>query len=333
MTIKKISEMAGVSVATVSRVINQNGRFSKETEQRIQRIIKDNNFQPNQLARGLRTNHARVIGIIVPDITNDFFARLTLCIQKRLMKYQYVTIICNTNESTYLEQSHLNMLQSQRISGLIVAGQKLKAHAGFEVPSVYIDRPVYEQHSARGTDALVMVESDNRKGGYLATSELLQKGCRRIGMVCFTKHAPHCNQRFEGYCDALKEAGIPLEENWVRFEDNGKNETGFYATCQLLKSFPQIEGIFYSTDTLAIGGLRAAQTLGLSVPGQLKVVGFDDITVSELVTPSLTTIRQDVDGLAKSAVDCLKALLEGSALPLLKKIDVELIVRESTGEP
>lgn len=122
ISIKDIADMAGVSIATVSRVINQNGRYSKETEECVKKIMEEYDFHPNQLARGLRVSTVKVIGILIPDITNEFFANITLELQNLLMEYGYLTLICSNNENTRLENEQMDMLLGQRVSGIIYVG-------------------------------------------------------------------------------------------------------------------------------------------------------------------------------------------------------------------
>ena len=184
-SVKDIADMAGVSVATVSRVINQNGRFSKETEDRVNEVIRKTNYQPNQLARGLRTNRAKTIGVLVPDITNEFFARIILEIQNRFFAEDYITLIFNTNEDEKVEQRQLNAFQSQLVSGLVYVSGNTNNKLTIDVPIVYIDRkPAFEKADNAN---YVLIESDNFQGGVLATEELINKGCKNIACVYFNE--------------------------------------------------------------------------------------------------------------------------------------------------
>lgn len=332
LTIKQISDLAGVSVATVSRVINQKGKYSKETEKKILRIIEENNYSPNAIARSLRKNQTRVVGIIVPDITNEFFAKLTLSAQNHLLRYQYMAIICNTNENQHLERMHLDMLKSQRISGLIIAGQNLHTNLSPTFPVVFVDRPIYEKEaSSEDGKKYILIESDNRNGGYLAAKELISKKCKNPAMVCFTKrtHKTEC-ARYLGFCDALEEHGMDSSHAVVQFVEDGTTGTGNVATCEILAKDPTVDGIFYSNDLLAVGGMNALESIGKKVPDDIKVVGFDNISLSQVTIPSLTTCSQNIDELSKEAVDCLYKLMNSLPVVQPEKVAVSLVVRDSS---
>ena len=174
-SIKDIARLAGVSTATVSRVINQNGRFSKETEARVRRIIRENEYVPNMSAKGLRTSRTCVVGIIVPDITNPHFASLVLKLEINLFQRGYSCLICNTNESEKLERKHIQSLSAQNVSAIVLISGTRNYSELDTLPVIYVDRPSRSQKNSG-----VIIESDNEQGGYLATKELLDAGCRRI---------------------------------------------------------------------------------------------------------------------------------------------------------
>lgn len=329
VTIKTISELAGVSVATVSRVINQNGRFSKQTEERVLSIIKDCGYQPNELARGLRTNKAKVIGVIVPDITNDFFSRITLEIQKNLLKEDYVSIICNTDESKEIEQIHYNSLKNLRVCGMIVAGQGVGSINKPDVPTVYIDRSV--QKPDQEMEDAPIICSDSRYGACLATKKLIEEGCKNICIVCFSKQAVEKNLRFLGYADAMREAGFSVKDENIYVVDRGDKEIGYQVTRKMLSERSDVDGIFYSMDFLALGGIVAATELKISIPEKLKIVGFDDVMISDMVNPPLTTIHQDVPEIAGKAVETLMAMMKNEKIGWKQYIvPVKLVQRKTT---
>lgn len=166
-SIKDIARLAGVSTATVSRVINQNGRFSKETEARVRRIIRENEYVPNMSAKGLRTSRTYVVGIIVPDITNPHFSSLVLKLEINLFQRGYSCLICNTNESEKLERKHIQSLSAQNVSAIVLISGTRNYSELDTLPVIYVDRPSRSQKSSG-----VIIESDNEQGGYLATKEL-----------------------------------------------------------------------------------------------------------------------------------------------------------------
>ena len=327
-SVKDIAEMAGVSVATVSRVINQNGRFSKETEDRVNKVIAMCNYKPNQLARGLRTSKARMIGILVPDISNEFFSKITLALQTHLYALNYATIIMNTNEDAEIEANQLNMLNSQKVSGLIYISGNVGGSETPEVPAVYIDRqPSFGQEH----NNYIFIESDNYQGGILATQALIDKGCNRIACVSYAKNVSSHRQRVEGYAAALKQNGFAVKNEHIVIAGEISADSGRRVTKELLQAHKEIDGIFFTADVLAVGALKAINELGLSIPGQLKIVGFDDIALSRLTIPSLTTIHQDIERFGLLAANALVSMIDGQ--PLEQKqhtIPVRLVTRKST---
>ena len=324
---KDIAEMAGVSVATVSRVINQNGRFSKETEARVKKIIEETNFLPNQLARGLRTNKAKTIGVLVPDITNEFFAKIILEMQNRFFADGYITLIFNTNEDPRMEQQQLNAFQSQKVSGLVYVSGSIDASPSIHVPVVFIDR----QPNVENKGNYVFIESDNFQGGVLAAEELVRKGCKNIACVHFNKALSTHRDRVDGYLSTLKNHGLAnnednlVEVHKVNFSESRKK------VSDLLARKPEIDGIFCTTDVLAIGAIKAVNDMGQRVPENVKVVGFDGTSISQHSVPSLTTIEQQVDEIGKLAAGYMIEMQNNRLTSKTQcRIPVKLVKRSST---
>lgn len=329
LSVKDIAEMAGVSIATVSRVINQNGRFSKETEERVKKIIEEYDFHPNQLARGLRVSKVRVIGILVPDITNEFFAMIILELQKILMTYGYLTLICNNNEDERIENEQMDMLLGQKVSGIIYVGGRGIAKIRKGLPFVCIDRrPV--SAGAESEVPYCLIESDNVKGGRLAAEELYGRQCRNVCVVSYNQEISAYKDRVEGFMQAMRSHGIePMLciAEYMNHYNEGENMME-----ELLEENPGLDGVFFTTDYLALGGLRSLARRKIPVPGKVKVIGYDDISLCENVFPALTTIRQNVKQMAEQAADLLISLVnhETVSRDAISKIDVELISRETT---
>jgi len=324
--IKDIAKLANVSAATVSRVINQNGRYSKETEQRVKRIIKEHNYIPNMSAKGLRTNQTFVIGVIVPDITNNHFASLVLKLETGLFKHGYSCLICNTNESRELEQKHMKSLSAQNVSGIIVISGMQDYPELNDLPIVYVDRPSKDMRSNRA-----MIESDNERGGYLATEELIKAGCKQIAILKCLYNDPNQVLRYEGFKRALAAYGIaedtPLSEDL--------SEVSFDAAYNKVKSLldrkANFDSLMCTTDTLAAGAVIALRENGLEVPRDKLVTGFDDCQIAEVCGPGITSVHQDVDEMAKLATRLLLDMINKKELDqLYYKLPVSLTIRSST---
>jgi len=328
VTIKDIARLSGVSVATVSRVINGNGRYSKETEDRVMAVIKENNYTPNMLGKGLRTNKTQTIGIVVPDITNEFFATIVQEVERNLFKAGYSSLVCNTNENPEVEKRYISVLNVNRVSGLVyISGDtRVKHNAPENIPAVYIDR--WPSTTRRD---IVFIESDNFEGGRIATLEMLQKGCRRIVFLTDERRTSAQRSRQEGYFRAHSEYGIVPDESFIIALKEISYDSAFSAISDLCSRQVKFDGIFASTDWLALGALVALESRGIRVPEQVKIVGFDNISISKHCSTPISTINQDVRKMGEKAVEILLGLIEGKEID--KKyyvLPVELIRRKTT---
>lgn len=324
VNIKIIAQKAGVSVATVSRVINQNGRFSAETEAAVRRVMKEMDYHPNTVAKSLREKHSRVIGVVVPDITNLHFARLVLEIENYLFAHSYSTVICNTNESDKLEKKHIDTLISQRVSGIIFISGK-RHYSIDDIAVVYVDRRPddYEKNNE-----CAVVESDNEKGGYLAAMKLIEKGCKDIAILYSYDTDYNHKMRYNGYKKAL------AEHNLTEHPINADYVSAGVATERIkdyINAGNKTDGLVCTTDILAIGAIVGLEELGLSVPGQIKVTGYDDSMLASLYNPTITSIHQSLSDMAKKSVDMLLYMIDEEAkVNELHILPVRLIERATT---
>ncbi len=328
---RDIARLSGVSVATVSRVINQNGRFSKETERRVREIIAKHNYQPNHYARSLRTRKVKTVGVLVPDITNEYFAHFALELQKELMQLDYITLICNTDETPAYEENHLNSLKAQRVGGIIfiACDSVIKQKSAPLIPTVYIDRKPAFNHL--GKAKYVCIESDNDLGGYLAGKELIENGCKKPAIVRDIRNISTAEGRFNGFKQALEENNIHIEDKRVIPVENVSIEEGYLATEYLMDKIADTDGIFFTSDLMAIGGIRYANEKGVNIPSRLRIVGFDDINMSKITHPKLTTVHQDVVTISNLAVKMLMKMINGEEPDsYYHRVPVKLIQREST---
>lgn len=328
LSIKEIAEIAGVSVATISRVINQNGGYSADTEKKVLDVIKKYNYVPNLVAKGLRTNKTPIIGIIVPDIVNEFYSKLVLQLQMLLFEAGYLTTICNTNESRELEHQHVQAMIAQNVSGLIlISGSSYNSRSEYAtMPTVYIDR-----RPQNWDDDIIFVESDNVQGGYKATKELLDNGCRRIVFVTDMLSESSKTYRYEGYCKALAEANIPVDPSLIMRVKNVRIEEAKQLISQSLKQGINFDGIMCTTDMLAVGAIYAVKEAGLRIPQDIKITGYDDVTASSIIDPSITTVHQHSNRMTEVVSELLIGLMEGKQPEKQSYcIPVTLVRREST---
>ncbi|AJS57665.1 LacI family DNA-binding transcriptional regulator [Paenibacillus sp. IHBB 10380] len=323
VSIKDVAKHAGVSVATVSRVLNDKGYVGEETRKRVEKSIKEFNYKPNEVARSLFKKHSNTIGLIVPDIMNPFFPELARAVEDTATKLGYNIILCNSDGNREKEQAYLDVLQQKYVNGIIVSSNTLTAGQieKLNIPVVSIDREI-----SKGLPTIVV---ENKKGSIVATRYLKSKGCRRIGHIRGTRAVVNAEERCEGYKEVVgKEPWF--SESYI-VNGNYDMQSSIEATIELLSLHPEIDGIFAANDIMAIGAIKAAHQLGKKVPEDIAIIGFDGISLSRATIPELTTIVQPIYELGEIATKMLVSLMEQQ--PLEKTyfiLDVELIERNST---
>lgn len=331
ISIKEIARLSGVSVATVSRVINDNGRFSEETRRRVIDIIDKYQYETNSIAKSLRMNKSQTIGVLVPDINNEFFARIVQGIERFFFEHGYSTIICNTAKSANKEKEYLKTLDSKMVDGLVcISGQEevLTDVLSRKVPIVCIDRrPKIDSQVA-------FIGSDNYAGGIMATEALIKKGCQNIIVLTKRKNLSSVNERLKGFQNAMEKNGLNVgKENYVYMDEDYNNlEDVKQAVQKAIDDGIVFDGVFATNDWLALGTLLALQDNAIEVPGQVKIVGFDNDIIAKYCSPSLSTINQDKEALASKASSILLKMIEGKVQQgeQHQVVPVNLIERQST---
>lgn len=310
VSIVDVAKKAGVSTATVSRVVNQLGGYSKETEKRVLKTIQESGFRPNVNAIGLRTNRSHCVGVIVPDITNEFFAKIVRTLDTFFVKHNYSLLICDSNEDPELEERHIQDMFDKNVDGLIYVSGMASISSMLKtsrVPVVFIDRSP--------KDAEVIVQSDNFQGGYLAGRKLYETGCRKLLLLRDYRMASTIRQRREGFLEALSENGIVWDKDYEIGIPPDYKSTKDKVSELLIKKGCYFDGIFTTNDAMALGAMHALAQAGYEVPRDVRLVGFDDVSLSEFCYPPMTTIHQNTEQLG---------LLGGEALlKLIHKEDIE----------
>ena len=327
LSIKDIAKRAGVSIATVSRVLNKNGRYSRETEEKILKIIEESGYRRNVNAKSLRTKKTQTIGVIVPDITNEFFAKIIQSVERNAMKYDYSVFVCNTDEDEAREQMQVKNLLEKFVDGIIYISGKTKSGEEVEenigIPVVYIDRYI--------SASKMYVQSDNKEGGYLATKELLSAGCENIMIIKDFRQISSIISRYEGYKMALKEAGKSVDENLIHNVDHVNYEEAKKGVLEKINSGIKFDGIFATNDWMAIGALSALREREIKIPEEVKIVGFDNMSISEITSPSITTIHQDSEKLGEYATEILMGIILKDDTEVKNiSVPVKLVKRRST---
>ena len=328
ISIKDISEKTGVSIATVSRVINHNGRFSRETEERVLRVIREYDYQPNMIAKGLRQQKTTNVGILVPDIKNEFFAKLVYAIESNLYKKGYYAFVCNTDEDEAIERNQIERLLMQKVCGLVcISGTADQAAAKTDtVPMVYIDRFPKEN-----TGNASLVTSDNVHGGFLAGRELLECGVKKPLFIGSHREVSAYAERETGFKQALAEAGMVPEEDQILRLKNLHYQDAYEAMGRFLDQGGRCDGIFAASDWLALGSYMALTEHGIRIPQEVKLVGYDDISLTVFNALPLTTVHQDIEAMGAAAAEQLLRAVEGEeSRTETVRIPVRLVARAST---
>ncbi|MBV8588440.1 MAG: LacI family DNA-binding transcriptional regulator, partial [Verrucomicrobia bacterium] len=326
-TISDVAKAAGVSTMTVSRVLNGRGEISQETRERVQLVIRQLNYRPSALARNLKTQRTHTIGLIIPDISNPFFPELVRGAEDMAAQEGFAVILCNTVRNPDRERKALELLEDKRVDGLILCSSGLPDNELL---------PLLKQHGAvvlfdRVVDKSIagLVKIDDVYGAISAASHLLDIGRRRLGLLAGPSYYLGSEQRRYGFRVALETRGVlinPKSEISCEPDESG----GLEATKQLLKKQPKLDGLFCFNDLVALGALDAFSELGIRVPEDVAVVGFDDIRLAGLTTPTLSTLRVDKGRLGRAMVEMvLDRIEEHPAGQAEEVIRPELIIRQS----
>jgi LacI family transcriptional regulator len=327
VTITDVAQAAGVSVATVSKVINGRYGVASGTSERVQRVVDRLGFESSLVARSLSSHRTNVIGILVAEF-EPFSAEILKGAGSGLGDSSYELLAytgARQSGRAGWERRYLSRLSGTLIDGaIIVTPTVVDAYAG--VPVVAID-----PHS--GSAELPTVESDNLAGGLLATRHLIELGHRRIGFMAGRPDLESSRLREAGYRQALFEAGIELDPSFVRMSDY-RREAAHQPAIELLSRPDRPTAIFAGNDLSAIGTMEAAQEIGLDVPGDVSVIGFDDIPEAVRTTPPLTTVRQPIQQMGSAAVELLIALMDGRVPETTHvRLPTSLVLRGTTAPP
>jgi LacI family transcriptional regulator len=330
ITIKDIARMAEVSPTTVSLVLNKKpSRISEEKKELIYKLAKQYGYTPNLNARGLVSNKTNMIGLIIPDIENPFFASLAKVIEEEVDKRGQSLILLNTNDSYEKDISGLRLLNMRGVDAfLIVFSNEAYNHekelkellAGLNKPFVLLDRTF-------DTIKCNQVIFDNHKGQMLATEFLVDKGFKNIGYIAAPEHSLNGEKRLMGYLDVMKRNNFPTN---LFVYGNYRFDSGYELVEELVKK--DIDSLVIANDVMAYGALKKLNELGIIVPDDISVIGYDDLIYSSMILTSLSTVRQDQSHLGRIGVELLyKNIRENTHIEKII-LEPELIIRKSIKE-
>jgi LacI family transcriptional regulator len=328
VTIKDVAQAAGVGLMTVSRVINRvpGNKFSKETEQRVRDAIVKLGYEPNHVARSLRGRKSGVIGLVTTNVSDPFWASCARGVELEARKQNYVPILVATDEDCILEEKQVAALQAHRVDGLLMVATHRAQRTTLtsrlaKIPTVAMDRPI----AGFKTDCVLV---ENNEAAFNAVRHLLEHGHRRIAFVGYGEHLYTVHERIEGYSRAMREAGLEPMVFAGAYDPAGAQRLARHTL-----SMKQPPTAVFASNTLVLHAvMETAHDLGLKLPDDLALSGFEDFRWAGLVTPGLTVVRQPGEEMGRRAAQLLFERLGGKKGPPQQVVlDTELVTRESCG--
>ncbi|ENM5899966.1 substrate-binding domain-containing protein [Vibrio mimicus] len=307
-TMKDIARLAGVSTSTVSHVINKSRFVSDEIAERVNNAAQQLNYAPSALARSLKMNRTKTIGMLVTTSTNPFFGEVVKGVERSCYHKGYNLILCNTEGDNQRMKASINTLLQKRVDGLLLMCSTLEGER-LDVFDRYPDIPVVVMDWGPILFASDKIQDNSLQGGYMAAKHLIECGHREIGCITGPLIRHQAQMRYEGYKRALSEKGIAINPDWI-VESDFECEGGYNAFEKLCERGKLPSALFVCNDMMAMGVIQAANLRGLRVPDDLSLIGYDDVHIAKFMSPALTTIHQPKYRLGKAAIDTLLYRLE-----------------------
>lgn len=327
-SMKDIAKLADVSTSTVSHVVNQTRYVSEEITTRVKQAAKELNYSPSALARSLKMNRTRTIGLLVTTSTNPFFGEVVKGVERHCYEQDYNLILCNTEGDDARMKASINTLLEKRVDGLLLLCSSLEGKY-LDVFDRYQDIPTVVMDWGETHFPSDKIKDNSRLGGYMAARHLIDNGHREIGCITGPLDRHQAQIRFAGFQQALDDEGISLEDKWV-VPSNFECDGGYDAFNLLYERGELPSAIFACNDMMAMGLINAANEKGVRVPEDLSVIGYDDIYIAKFMVPALTTIHQPKFRLGKTAVDTLLKRIEKRAEQIQQvQLEPTLVVRNS----
>ncbi len=328
VSIKDVAQLAGVSITTVSRVLNSKGYIGNETRQKVEKAMKQLDYHPNQIARALLKNQSYLLGVIVPDLSHPLFSELINWIEAYANEKNYKLLVCNSLQDSDKEINYISMLRQNRVDGIIMCSHSLEIEAYLKVsmPIVSFDRII--------SSSITYVASDNYKGGEIATKHLIESGCKNLlhisGPLTYDLLPNRRTDAFQLTCTKNNIAFSIIEGAHVKatFQDNWN-----FIEQEISPQLEKYDGVFCSNDIMAYTLYVYATKNNIKVPEQLKIIGYDYHSFTRMLQhPKLTTVRQPLDRIGKALCSSLIDQIENEKPEFVNNtvIDVELIRGETT---
>lgn len=328
-SIKDVAQRAQVSITTVSHVVNRTRFVSDKVRADVEAAIRELGYVPSAVARSLKSNTTKTIGMLIPNCTNPYFAEIVRSVEDHCFAAGYTLILCNTDDDPHRQGVYLKVLSEKRIDGMIIisTGQDedlLRLLKGQPIPTVLLDREINEVNCD-------LVQNAHLQGGLMATQHLIDLGHRRIACLAGPADLTPSTQRIEGWRNALAQNGLTEESADLLWHSDFSSQGG-YVTMQAILAHPQRPtAVFVCNDLMGVGALSAAHEAGVRVPQDMSLIGFDDIELAHFTSPPLTTIAQPKHRIGVAAVDMLLERIQGGRVEARTVLfQPELVVRNST---
>ena len=323
-TLKDVAREAGLTVGTVSRVLNNRGYISNNARKKVDEAMKKLNYRPNEMARSLHSKSTNTIGLIVPHIRHPYFAEMISNLENEAYKNGYKILLCNSQSIREKEREYIDICTSNRVAGLILCSGTVdtKVFDEIDIPVITVERFL--------DNGTACVECDNRQGGALAAERLISCGCKNLVHIGNIGTIPMpADMRTEGFREVCASRNISFVE--VSTQEAQYNSMKYDEMIEsVLREYPETDGMFLNSDVLAAQALQVCRKLQISVPDRMKIVGFDDVNIASLTTPQLTTIHQPVKEMAEIAVNLLHDSVSGKLVPKRTMLPVYLVELETT---
>jgi len=324
-----VARKAGVSIATVSRVISHPEKVTLETQQLVQRVMSELDYRPNRVARRLRQRGGRrhLLGLIIPDIQNPFFAEMARGVEDVAYANQFAVMLCNSDEDLKKEAFYLDVMRDESVDGIILPpihdrDPAVLKFAASGMPMVSVDRSL-------ANSPIDQVEVDNRQGALEAIEHLIGLKHQRIGLITGSLNVSTSRERKAGYEQALMAHHLRLDERLIRVGDN-KQASGRVLAEELLALSNRPTALFVTNNLMAVGAIEAIHARKLRIPADVAIIGFDDLPWAEALDPPLTVVRQPAYEVGRSAVELLLRRLENRDAPAASlRLKPRLILRRS----
>lgn len=322
--LKDVAKLTGLSVGTVSRVLNNRGYISDKTRKKVKEAINELNYVPNELAKSIFRQYTKTIGVIIPFISHPYFGKIVESLEYFASVEGYKILLCNSYFQKEKELEYFRMLESNKVDGIILASRSLDISKAISdrLPIITIDRILGK--------SIPCVSADNYQGGTLVAQHLLSRHCKKVAYI---GGAPSlhlmANLRGDAFADVCHNNGV---EPIIATTDEKQFSTMTYYKDieQLFNLHPDLDGIFASSDIIAAQVIQVAKKIGRRIPEDLKLVGYDDTPIASLTVPTVTTIQQPIQQMSKYALKLLISEIHGEIIPMQTVLPVKLIEREST---